>query len=337
MAKATLGAPAALILLALLAGAAAAQLGPVDPAVTLAFDREALELAAGNETTFNATVTNGGAVDGSVALVVADLDGWTLAVEPASFPLRAGASQPVVLTLTAPAAGAGARSGDVGLTATLTAAAGRTASASGVVGVTRVDPVVVPPPPPPYALYGALALLVALLALGVLLALRRRRARRLAREKAAAEEAAKAAAHAAWLDRETGIGIALLEGPVKFGSRRELVYRVEVENRSARERVAVLGVEGRPEGWTVAPALPQARLKPGERVVVVYHVNPGEAQGGAVATLAFTAKPEEARERDERVTVEVHAPADPRIPDLGDRRVLVPEEPPAPPRAALRK
>lgn len=329
---------AALVLAPLLAGAALAQLPATDAGVSLQLDALDLSLGAGNATVVNGTVTNTGGLSGTVTLTLSIPEGWTVEVDPSSaFTLAAGASAPVTLSLAAPAAGAGELSGDMLLSAALVDQAGRAATpAEASLRVTRVDPIVPPPPPPPYDLYASFAILgVGVVVIGGLV-WNQLRNERLARERKAAEEAARVAAHEAYLARETGIGISLVEGPVRFGTRRELVYRLQVENQSARDRVALVGVAQCPAGWSAACAIPKASLRPGERVTVTFHVNPGDAvPGGAKATLAFYAKPEEAQELDQRVAVEVAAP-EVRVPETGQLPPAAPREPVAP-RPVLRR
>lgn len=325
---------AALVALLVPWSGAVAQLAPVDPAVAITMPTETLSLGAGNNTTLAATVTNPGSFAGTVSLSFAALDGWAVSAEPASFALAAGASQPVTITVVAPLAGEGAASGAIAATATLSDSAGRTATAEGATPVARVDPPVVPPPEPPYALWAlAAVLLVAIVALGVGLQLRARRrkreraeaearavaeAKRRAEEEAARLAAEKAAAEAAFLARETGISIAVHDGPRPFGSKRELAYRLTVSNVSDRPRVGVVAVAEVAAGWRASVSLPKLPLSPGESVLVSAYVNPDEnVPSGSKARIVILAKPEEAQERDERVVIEVEAPL-PHVPTAAD-------------------
>lgn len=290
---------------------AAAQVA--DPSVSLALDATSLDLGAANTTTVNATVTNGNAqVGGNVVMSLVAPDGWTVVADPIQFPLAAGASQAVVLTITAPGAGLGAQAGDVALTATLTEtlARGSAATSTQAIAVARVDPLPPPPPPPlPWhetaAGIGGVAVAAALVLAGVEVLLRRSRK---AHEARLAAEAA--AARAAYLDRETGITVAPLDGPSKYGHSREQAFRVQVQNVSARPRVALVDVAEWPDGWAAAVSIPRIELKPGERVSVAVYVNPAETiPAGTPARFVVAAKPEEALELDERVTLECDAPA----------------------------
>lgn len=331
---------AALLLLALplAAGAALAQGLPSNGlAVAVELDEADVSLDAGNATNVTGTVTNPGTLQGTVTLALTLPEGWTATVDPPSaFSLASGQSVPITLTLTAPAAGLGALTADVLLDATITDAAGRSASAQATLGVTRVDPLPPPPPPPPYDLYASYGILAAGLIVIGLLVHHQLRSERLARERAEAEEARRRAEHEAYLSRETGIGLTLVEGPHRFGSRREVVFRLAVENQTQRERVALVGVAGCPKGWTAASALPRIPLQPRERVVVTFYVNPGDAvPAHEVGHVVFFAKPEEARELDQRVGVDVTAP-EVRVPTLDDKPVTAAREPVAP-RPVLRK
>lgn len=330
----------ALLLLALplTAGAALAQTLPGNGlAVTVALDEADVSLDAGNATNVTGTVTNTGTVQGTVALALTLPEGWTVTVDPPSaFSLQTGQSVPVTLTVTAPAAGLGALRADVVLDATITDAAGRSATAQATLGVSRVDPLQPPPPPPPYDLYASYGILAAGLVVIGFLVYGQLRDERLARERAAAEEARRQAEHDAYLSRETGIGLTLVEGPHRFGSRREVVFRLAVENQTQRERVALVGVAQCPPGWTAASALPRIPLGPQERVVVTFYVNPGDdVPAQTVGHVVFFAKPEEARELDQRVGVDVTAP-DVRVPTVGQAPVTAAREPVAP-RPKLRK
>lgn len=324
-----------LVLVALLAAPAVAQVpGAVQPQVMVTLDVASLELGAGNTTAVEGVVANPGQFDGTVNLEIAAPEGWTVSVEPSSsFSLAAGAQAPVTITFIAPAAGLGAATGDASFGATLTDSAGRTASATASVGVTRVDPPVVVPPPP-YGLYAAIAgaVLLALATAGIVLWRRRQ-----ARLRAEAEEAARRAAHEAYMARETGVGISLLDGPVRFGAKRELVYRCVVENRTQRPRLAVIGSVDVPAGWTVAPSVPKLPLAPGERVTVTFFVACADhVPPESTVPIVFRARPEEAQELDERVTLEAKAP-DVRVPALDPHKSVSVAREPVAPKPVLRK
>ena len=296
------------LLVAIVPAHAAAQVA--DPSVSVALSQDALELGAANTTEVTATVTNANAnIAGTVVVTVEPPAGWTAVASPSTIPLAGGASQEVTITLTAPDVGVGAQTGGLTFTAVITEnnAPGRTAQASETLALTRVDPLPPPPPPPVWyqtaggiALIALTTLLVVGVSVGVVLA-RRRRAR------IAAEAAA--AAQAAYLERETGISIALTEAPHAFGPKRDILLRVTIQNTSQRPRVALVRVEP-PAGWTGAPNVPRAPLEPGEQLTLSIVVSPpAEAAPDAVAPVSVIVKPEEARERDERVQVDVVAPA----------------------------
>ena len=299
----------ALVLLAL---AATAHAQVAQPQVAVTLEEDALRLDADGTATVNATVRYTDpvpAAQGTVTLAAVAPDGWTVAIEPAaSFPLNAGGSQTVTLRLTAPAAGTGAEAADATLTATVDAGPGRTATGSATLGLARLDPL--PPPPPdntPLLLAGvAAALLVLGLAAAVLVA-RRRRLARLAAERDAAARAA--AARAAFLARETGIRIAPAGEAQPFGDRREVAVRLRVHNASDRPRVALVEVKDATAGWLAAVNVPRRELRSGEDMVVTLTARPPDgAPLGATATVVVAARPEEAREMDERVTLDLRAP-----------------------------
>lgn len=365
------GAVLALLSLALLAGSAHAQVA--NPSVSLDLPAVPVDLGAGNVTELAAQVRNTGSLQGTVTLAVTAPEGWTVVVEPASaFTLAANAQAPVTLTLTAPAAGAGAQKGAVELRATIQDAAGRTGSDAASVGVSRVDPAPVPPPPPPDPfLMLLLGLAVAAVPTsGAAFYWRRKQlqreaaeaaeAARVAEERRVAEEqarlaaeraeaerrrleleaaaaAAAKAAHEAWLARETGITLHLVDGPIRFGTRRELTYRVRVENVSERPRIAILGVAETPEGWTAAFSVPRLPLSAGEAAVVTVYVNAADAvPEGTQGNVVLTARPEEAQELDERLTLTPVAPAV-RIPLEEAFTSVVVARAPIVPRPVLRK
>lgn len=311
--------PAALVLglLALVALAPAGVAQIMDPTASVQLGQSTLDLGAANVTTVVASVSGTSQNAGTVAVSVTAPEGWTVVADPSSFAAPGG--QDVTLTITAPDAGAGAAAGDVVVTAVTTEAAPTSRSsapATATLGVTRVDPLPPPPPPTPwYQTTGGIAaivvavLLVAGAVVGIVLH-RRRKAARAAAEAAAAA----AAARAAYLDRETGVKVALHEAPRQFGPKRELVFRVQVENVSQRPRVAVLRVEATP-GWTGAPQLPRIPLSPGEKSTVTVAVSAGpDVASEGKADVVVIARPEEAQELDERFTIPIEAPAVRRAP-----------------------
>lgn len=287
--------------------------------MSVAVEPTALDLGAANVTVLNATVTNDNpSIPGQVVVSVEAPAGWTAEASLLQGPLAAGASQDFTITLTAPEAGAGAATGELVVTATITesAATARTETGRATVALTRVDPAPPPPPPAPwYETPGGIAAIVlaALLVAGLAAAAVVLRSRRLAREAAEAEAARRAAeeaAHRAYLARETGISLALLDGPRKYGPKRELTYRLQIENVSDRPRVAIVAVAETTPGWTAAVSIPRMPLSPGERAVVTLYANPDDAiASGEPARLVVSARPEEAQERDERVTISSEAPS----------------------------
>lgn len=340
-------------------GGAVAQVAPIDPAVAITLPPDALDVGAGNQTTLTATVSNPGSFAGTVSLSIAAVDGWTFAAEPAGgFPLASGASQDVTITVIAPAAGVGAASGSLAVTATLTDQAGRTATADASAPLARVDPPPPPVPPPPYGLWAAAAVAALLVVAGVVaLQVRENRrkreraeaqrraaeeAKRLAEAEAArlaAEKAAREAAErAAYFARETGITIGLHDGPRPFGTSRELAYRLVVRNVSDRPRVGVVGIAEIPAGWRASVALPKLPLSPGESALVAAYVKPDvSVPAGSKSRIVFRAKPEEAQELDEKLALDVEAPL-PHVPTMAeaDRPRSSAREPVAQ-RPALRK
>jgi hypothetical protein len=307
---------------ALVALAAPATAQVADPAVSVVFDDAGdVSLGAANTTTLTATVTNDNErVAGTVTFTVTGPAGWTIVTDPpaGSFTLQPLASAPITITLTAPEAGVGDATGNVELAATITENVARasTASGSASVGVTRVDPVIPPPPPAPwYTTTPAIAAFVliplALVGLAALLIVRSRNKRRAVEAAAAAARVASdaAAAQAAFMARETGITIQPVDGPVKYGPKRELVFRAAVSNVSDRPRVALVNVAECAEGWTAAVSIPRMPLSAGERMTVTVYVNPSDAVApDTPARFVLTAKPEEAEKLDERLTLECIAP-----------------------------
>lgn len=299
---------AALLALVLVAVAPALAQVPA-PQVTVTLDAARLDVGAGNLTLVNATVAYADAVPGQTAnvqLVVAAPDGWTATLDKATLALAPGGSDVVQVALQAPAAGQGAATGKVALTANANAGAGRTATATAALDATRVDPL--PPPPPdntPLLLGAAALLLLALVGLG--LWMRQRRRARYAAERQAAERAA--AERAAYLARETGITLAIAGPPEPFGDRREVAQRFTVQNASDRPRVALVDVAEVPPGWLAAVNVPRRELRPGEAMTITLTTRPPDgAPLGATARIVLAARPEEARELDARVTLDVRAP-----------------------------
>ena len=308
--RAVLYSVAAVMLLALAAPIVLAQ-GVPPPGVTVTLDTPSLELGASNSTTVNGTVSYsdtaaipGGANDGNVDLAITAPEGWTATIAPASFTLADGQSADFIVTLVAPAAGSGAPIGDATLTATATSAGNRGATTTATIGLTRVDP----PPPPvvpwyqtPIGIAGiVLAVLVVLGITGFVLYSNKQK--RLAAERAEAERAA-------YLDRETGITVASATGPLQYGHKREIVYRLAVANTSTRPRVALLDVAEVTNGWRAATQVAKLPLSAGETVQTTLVVTPDAViTPGDKATVVVRVKPEEAREKDERLTLDVVAP-----------------------------
>lgn len=306
----------AVVLACVLAPTALAQLP--GPTVAVKLDQTQLSLGAANTTTVTATVTYSDQVPGSTPTITVATqapDGWKATASPATL----AGSGTVTITLVAPAAHNGAATGNLQVSVNANAGAGRTpATASATLALTRVDPAPVPPPNYTPLIVGVVVA-VLVVAAGVALALRRR-SQRLAREAA---EAAAAAEKAAFLARETGITIELVDGPLPFGDKREAIYRVRVTNASDRPRIAVIGVKDVPDGWRAAPSIPRLPLSPKESVVVSVYVNPAPTVAwGEKATLVVTARPEEAQELSERVAIEAAAPAV-RIPVVDDSPAAV--------------
>lgn len=308
--------PSALALVAaLLAPLALAQVPAAQPAVSIQLSATEARVGAGNETTLVANVVNGGSLAASVSIDLGLLEKWDVRAEPRTFPLPAGASQPVQIVLRAPAAGQGAASGVLAVRATLTEAnTGRTAQGQASLALARVDP---PPPLPPSpwpldrvapALGGSLLVIGAV----VLAESRRRRALRVARNVEAAR----------WQDRELGILIEP-EGPLlPWGLRRETLQRVAVRNVTPRPRVAHVGVRRAPPGWTAALSLPRLALEPGERAVLTLYLNPSpDVPGGAPAEVVLFARTAEAQEHEEIARIAFQAPPV-RIPQ-GDETATV--------------
>lgn len=285
--------------------------------MSLTLDGGALDLGAANTTTRTGNVTyaeSAGAPDvagqnsGSVTLTAVIPAGWTVVSDPpldTAFPIGVGATVPVTITITAPAAGDGAQSGELAFTAQAAGAGGRSATATASIQLTRVDP----PPPvvtPFYRTPLGLALEIsipALLIAGIVATVMwRRKAAELAAERAAAERAA-------YLARETGIVVSVEGGPQEYGHRREVMYRLSVQNKSDRSRVALVEVVTVTNGWRAATGVSRVPLASGERAPVTLVVAPDAViTPGDRASVVVRAKPEEAVELDERVTIEVVAP-----------------------------
>lgn len=311
MTRATKLSVAAALLIALAAPLSLAQVP--QPGVTVTLASSSVSLGLSNSTTVTGTVAysdpapavpGAGSTDGTITLSVTAPTGWTLSVEPATpFTLAPGSSAEFTLTLVAPATGAETTTSDATVTASAAGAGGRTASASAPLSLTLEVP---PPPAIPWYRTAAgmagigIAILLVLGAIGAF-AWRRHR-RRLAAERAAAKQAA-------YLERETGITIALAGGPTQYGHRREIMYRVNVTNASQRPRVALVDVVEVTNGWRAATQVTKLPLSPGETQPVTLVVTPDAViTPGDKASVVVRAKPEEAREKDERVHVEVVAP-----------------------------
>lgn len=296
------------LLVALLATPALAQVPAPQVAVTL--DATTLSLGANNTTEISGTVRYSDLAAQQNANVVLTLDGvpdgWTITMDPAAVPLNSGQSGTFVLTITAPEAGAGAANGTATVIASANGGAGRgTATGSASLALTRVDPP--PPPPPDNTPYIVAAVLATLLVAGAVAAYashRKAEKARLAREAAERAEAERLA----YIARETGITVSVVEGAIPFGDRREVAMRLVVKNVSERDRFAVVDVKEVPTGWLAAVNVPRRELKAGEEMIVTVTARPPDASPlGASARIVVAAKPEEAVELDERVTFEVQA------------------------------
>lgn len=300
---------AAIVLLVLCGPTAYAQVP--QPGVTVTLDSTSLELGASNSTEITGTVAYsdtapavpGGAVDGSIDLAVNVPDGWTASVEPAAFTLAPGQSADFVVTIVAPASPAETSTVEGDVVATAASSGGRSATASAPLSLT----VVVPPAviPPWYTTPGGIAAIAGsiLLVVGIVaFILYRQRAARLAAERAEAERAA-------YLDRETGITLALAGGPLQYGHKREVVYRLAIANASKRPRVALIDVVETTNGWRAATQVAKLPLSVGETQHTTLVVTPDAViKPGDMARVVVRVKPEEAREKDERLALEVIAP-----------------------------
>lgn len=311
----TLVAATALLVALALAPHALAQVP--QPSLTVALAEPSVELDAATTTTLTGTVAYadtappvGGANDGTVTITLTPPAGWTATVEPASaFSLAPGEEAEFTLTLVAPALDAGAEdaTGDLTVTASATSPGGRGADATATAALTAIAPPA-PAPAPWYQTPGGIAAIVGailLLAAGAAWYARHRRQTRLAAERAMEE----AAARAAYMDRETGIAISLAGGPLQYGHRREVIYRLSIANTSKRPRVALVEVVDATNGWRAATQVTKLPLSPEETQTVTLAVTPDAViTPGDRATVVVRAKPEEAKERDERLTLEVVAP-----------------------------
>lgn len=318
-ARASCAAALALALLATLV-AAPALAQNLNPGVQLTVPDPDVPLGAGNSTTLEATVRNTGSLAGAVTLEASQAEGWTVSFSPSTVTVPAGGSQPIQVTLTAPAAGMGLERGSLTLKATLSESqTGRAATSETTLALTRVDPPLPVPPPPeegvdPLLVAGLALLGIAVIAGGALFYVQRKR--RAEREAAAAAEKERLE-HEAFLARETGISIATAAGPIPYGQRRETLYRLHVTNETDRPRVAVIEVKSVAPGWRVGLSLPKLALSPKQSALVTVHLEPDNGlPGGAMAQFVIAARPEEAAERDERVTLTLLTP-DPRSPAPG--------------------
>jgi hypothetical protein len=292
--------------------------------VTIKLDgSSALTIGAANITVIHGNVTYTDSVpagQGTVTVAATAPDGWKAAFEPASaFRLNPGQTAPITITLTAPPANSGSKTGNLDVKATGDSGAGRTAPpvATATVALTRDDPLPPPPPPDRTPLYIGIAagVLVVIGGIVAIVAVRKRIAR----------EAAEAAAaqRAAYVARETGISIQSVDGPLPFGDRRASIYRVRVENVSDRPRIAVIEVRERPPTWRVAPSIPRIPLSPGEKVVVSVFVNPDDGVPvGEQARIVVSARPEEAQEKFEPLVIDATATMV-RIPEPGKPKTVV--------------
>lgn len=311
MPRAALLSAAAILLAALASPAVLAQVP--QPGVTVTLDSPSVELGVSNSTTLTGTVTytdtapavpGAGTTAGTVDLTVSVPDGWNASIEPASLALSPGQSATFTLTLTSPATGAASETLDASVEAAAQSPDGRSASASAPFAISFV----IPPPPPVIPWYQtpigiAGIVLAVLLVIGVVaFILYRNRQKRLAAERAQAERAA-------YLDRETGITIALASGPLQYGHKREVVYRLAIANASKRPRVALLDVVEVTNGWRASTQISKIPLSIGETQHATLVVTPDAViTPGDIAKVVVRARPEEAREKDERLTLEVHAP-----------------------------
>ena len=308
-AAASLALAVALVSLAVTLAPTALAQGVPDPSVTVTLAAAQLELGAANSTTLDGTVAYadtapalpGGATQGTLLLDITIPEGWLATIDPSSaFTLAPGASATFTVTLTAPAAGEGAATGPVTVSATANSPDGRTATGEASATVTRDDP---PPPPvvPWYQTPGGIAAIVGtILLLAVLAAF-------LVRRQREARRAAEVAA--AYLDRETGVTIALADGPLQYGHRREVVYRLAIANASPRPRVALVDVVETTNGWRAATQVAKIPLSIGETQHVTLVVTPDAViTPGDRAKVVVRVRPEEARERDERLALDVVAP-----------------------------
>lgn len=287
----------ALLTLVLLAPLAQAQVPA--PRIDVTLDQDTLRLGANGTATVTATLRYTDDVpnaQGTVTLTVDAPEGWVVVIQPApTFPMNAGSTQTVTLDVTAPPGTDGRDGGDALLTATMTAGAGRpTGTATATLALERAP---LAPLPPADAWPVLLAAALVLVALGLVTFAFLRQAR------------GRAADRAAILARETGITLAQASDPMPFGDRREVALRVAVRNRSMTPRVALLLVRDITPGWCAAVNLPRKELAPGETFTATLTVRPPDsAPLGAAATVVLAARPEEALERDERLTLQVQAP-----------------------------
>lgn len=283
--------------------------------VTLDAPSPSLELGAANSTSFNGTVTyadtaptvpGAGSTDGQITLSITVPEGWTATLEPSStFTLAPGASAPFTVSLTAPAAGVGAANGSLDVGATSTSAGGRTATATAGIALTRLDPAIIVIPwfktlGGILAIIGTILVVVAAIAYFFY-----RRNARIVAAKAAAEAAAKAA----YLDRETGILVSLASEPRQYGHKREILFRIRVKNASERRRNVIVDVAEVTNGWRAAFQFNKLILEAGATQEVTLVVTPDVViTPGDRAKVTVRAKPAEAIELSERVTLDVLAP-----------------------------
>ncbi len=217
-----------------LALAALPSVSAQDPiAVTLQAEPESLTLEAGNATTVNVTVANGGSLDGEASLSLAAVpDGWSAQLDPETMNVPAGGTRTAELALRAAEASPGERTPDGGQTqgqvtarATLVDASGQFSDADEVsIATTRIVPSSPPPDPAgtPWAWLlggaGALAMIGAL-------------------------------AGVAWLRRSPPQPFEVTEPGIVRPRNGGHQVGLDVKNTDGEDHVATLSLERIAEGW----------------------------------------------------------------------------------------